>query len=674
MTLKISHYFKLITLIFVLSSSKMVLFGQIAKTQVVQLQANVINDKITLKWPKENYTGKFMIYSRNFGEINYTKIAEVAGTINTYTESANVSSKEYLVSKISSTGSTDALGYIFAGNKYNVPLQKGGVVLLIDSSYISALSNEISTLKQDLINSGWNVYIMYAGRKENVKAVKTRIQKLVDAKTPRPKTLYIIGHVPVPYSGYFSNSGDRPPPDGHVEGSGNHTGAWPADCYYGDFEGIWSDNAVNCTTGSATRHHNIPKDGKFDQSVPPAKIELEIGRLDMFDMSAFSNNDTQLTREYLNRVHLFRMGEINFTKRALIDNNFTGLNLASTGYQNLPCFVGLDSVSDTKDYFTEQNSGSYLWSYGCGAGSYNSCSGIGTSNDFSANKGVFSNAFTMLAGSFFGDYDSKNNLMKAALAAGSFNVCWGGIPKWYLHHMALGLNSGFGAKLTINNDADYFNGAFNGSWNGVFIELLGDPTLTMNHVKPPTNLTAQSTNGNVLLKWNKSADAESYNIYRIDTSNNSITLARTSCGTSSNTTDTFFTDDCNWTSGKYTYAVAAVKLETTGAGTYVNQSMLVNAQIQHVNGLNKMELSKVSISPNPIENQFIIRGLNSNKPVQIEVLNIIGQPLFVFEGQKPDANGMVTIDNKFNFNGLAIIKLNQNGESISFPVVFNHKN
>jgi len=672
MNMKMNYYFKLFAFVTTLFISQLELFAQIAKTQVVQLQASIVNDKITLQWPKESYSGKFIVYSRNFGESNYVKLAEVAGNLNNYNESSSIQAKEYLVSKISSTGSTDALGYIYAGNKFQAPIQKGGVVLLIDSSYLKALSNEINTLKQDLINSGWNVHVLYAGRNENVKAVKSRIQKMVDSKNPRPKTLYIIGHVPVPYSGFFSTIGDRPPPDGHVEGSGNHTGAWPADCYYGDFEGIWSDNSVNCTTGSSTRHHNVPKDGKFDQSIPPGKIELEIGRLDMFDMSAFSNNDTQLTREYLNRVHQFRMGEITFVKRALIDNNFTGLNLASTGYQNFPCFVGLDSVSDTKDYFSSQNTGSYLWSYGCGAGSYNSCNGIGTSNDFSSSKGKFANAFTMLAGSFFGDYDSKNNLMRSALASGSFNVCWGGIPKWYLHHMALGLNSGYGAKLTINNDAEYFNGAFNGSWNGVFIELLGDPTLTMNHVKPPTNLTAQSLNGNVFLKWNKSPDAESYNIYRIDTSKNTITLARASCGVNSNTTDTFFTDDCNWSTGKYTYAVTAAKLETTGSGTYINQSMLVNAEVQHINGLNNHEKSHISITPNPIENQFSIHGLQSNQNTNIEILNLSGQSIFVFEGQKSDGQGKLMIDKNFKFNGLAIIKLQQNSQTISLPVVFNN--
>ena len=143
MNMKMNYYFKLFAFVTTLFISQLELFAQIAKTQVVQLQASIVNDKITLQWPKESYSGKFIVYSRNFGESNYVKLAEVAGNLNNYNESSSIQAKEYLVSKISSTGSTDALGYIYAGNKFQAPIQKGGVVLLIDSSYIKALSNEI---------------------------------------------------------------------------------------------------------------------------------------------------------------------------------------------------------------------------------------------------------------------------------------------------------------------------------------------------------------------------------------------------------------------------------------------------------------------------------------------------------------------------------------------------
>jgi hypothetical protein len=53
--------------------------------------------------------------------------------------------------------------------------------------------------------------------------------------------------------------------------------------------------------------------------------------------------------------------------------------------------------------------------------------------------------------------------------------------------------------LTQNNEDDYFNGAFNQSSKGVFIALLGDPTLPMKPVEMVSNVQAKSVNGNVLL-------------------------------------------------------------------------------------------------------------------------------------------------------------------------------
>jgi len=123
--------------------------------------------------------------------------------------------------------------------------------------------------------------------------------------------------------------------------------------------------------------------------------------VDLFDMTAFSRNDTLLVRKYLNRNHLWRTGQLRSVNRALIDNNFPTLNLASTGYHNFATFFRTDSIFDNRDYFTAQKTGSYLWSYGCGAGSYTSCSGIGATNNFVTDS--LRNIFTILAGSYFGD-------------------------------------------------------------------------------------------------------------------------------------------------------------------------------------------------------------------------------------------------------------------------------
>ena len=676
------HTTTLLFLMFALFSFPNIASAQVAKTQVVQLSAIANSDgTITLKWPKETYAGNFKVYHRNFVHNNnvWSAVdATLAGTVNTWTDATATAGtdREYLVTKVNGT-TTEAFGYIYAGNKFIPKADKGGIILLIDSSYLKALSKEINTLYTDLYSSGYFPTIIFAGRKEKAEAVKTKIKAFVDKAVIRPKAIYIVGHVPVPYSGYFSSNGDRPPPDGHVEGSGNHTGAWPADLYYGELEGFWSDQTVNCTTAGDPRNYNIPNDGKFDQSTVDNPVELEVGRIDMFGMDQFSKNDTLLVKEYLNRVHNFRMGNLSFRRRGLIDNNFTGLNLASTGYQNIPCFVGLDSFSDAVDYFTEQNAGSYLWSYGCGAGSYNSCNGIGTTSDFVANKGKFNNAFTMMAGSFFGDWDSKNNLLRASLASGSLACCWGGIPKWYLHHMAMGVNIGYGAKITQNNANDYFNGNFNGAWNGVFIALMGDPTLTMLQVAPPSNLSIAENQGTTLLKWNASKEkVDGYAVYRIDESKQEWREISSYCPSSANTTtDTFYFDYCKSTplgnnQGKYTYAVRAFRWETTGAGSYRNLSMGVVGQTitTDVNSINQ---TTILAYPNPTHGEIVISGLKGSNRCDIRIVNISGQVLKSVSGSTSES-GEIHVNVADLPDQLLLIQVNQGDKFFTEKVNLTH--
>lgn len=651
------------------------LWGQIAKSQVVQLSATANSDaSITLKWPNENYTGNYVIHHRDFVHANNSwkgPDATLAGNITTWKDTLSKgASREYRVMKVNGS-TTEALGYIYVGNQFKPKPSRGGIVIMVDSSYTKALKSEIATLENDLMADGWFPSYLVVGRNEKVDAVKSKLDAHIKRLPKSPKALYILGHVPVPYSGNYSSNGDRPPPDGHVEGVGNHTGAWPADVYYGTVDCFWGDEIVTCTTGNEARHRNIPGDGKFDQSAPECPIVYELGRVDFFAMDVFSKNDTQLTREYLNRVHDYKMGKTQFRRRGLIDNNFTGLNLASTGYHNLPCFVGLDSFSDAVDYFTEQNAGSYLWSYGCGAGSYASCSGIGTTNDFVANKGKFSNAFTMLAGSYFGDWDSKNNILRGALAAGSLASCWGGIPKWYLHHMGLGQNIGYGAKITQNNVNDYFNGAFNYSWNGVFIALMGDPTLNMLYVKPPSQLSATESNGGTLLKWNRSPEkVDGYVVYRIDQNTLEYKEIASYCGVGTSTTiDTFYFDYCKPTvlnpgSGNYKYAVRAFKWETTGSGSYQNLSLATMANTKYTLSLSDLPNGGITLYPNPSEGKTRVANLPVNAPCSIAVFNAVGQLIQSLDAES-DASGNCVLNLPAGVSGVFEVVVTTSGTQFS---------
>ena len=603
-------------------------WGQVAKTQVLSLSIKPVATGFELSWPENSArTGTYQFFYRELYGSDPTWLSvgnPIQGPASSlvFNTQKNV---EFAAQYLNQNNQAEAIGYIAAG-VLNEPILKGRTILVIDSLISVEAQSQLATLKNDLLASGWFFDELIVKRTDNPEAIKGKIQSLLAKGSFENNTVYIIGHVPVPYSGYFSSTGTLPPPDGHVEGSGNHTGAWPADVFYADFEGIWEDILVKCTTGSQSRHHNIGGDGKFDPSELPGKASVDLGRVDFYDMPAFTESEIELTKEYLERTHKWKMGEIPYVKRALIDNNFGSLNLASTGYHNFSCLIQKDSIFDNRDYFKSQALGNYLWSYGCGAGSYTSCNGIGNTNNFVQykNKDSFNNIFTILAGSYFGDWDSKNNLLRASLAAGSLATFWGGIPKWYVHHMGLGKHIGYGARITQNNSNEYFNGNFNASYRGVHIALIGDPTLTMIPVKPVKNVKATSQNGKVTLTWSPSPDATQYEIYRIDTVNRTYIPVNTSGDCQTLIADTFFVDECNWSSGDYIYGVLAATGTTTPSGMYVNRSLLTTAVVNHINDVVKKAFNEMIFYPNPTNSYLYIRNSNIKSGIW-KVIDVSGR-------------------------------------------------
>lgn len=616
--------------IFIFLFSYKISFSQTGKNQALMIHSTALGaNGVRINWPQLNYSGRYEVFKRAsllVEDWGTTPYATVVGNSNGFTDSLVKEGEafEYTVVKVNTTNSTDALGYIYAGNKLIEPTNFSGVIILLDSNFIIPIANQIQQLTNNLTSEGFKVKLIYAGRNEEVIKVKDRIVSVYKGLNNKVKSLFIIGHVPVPYSGFFSSTGEAPPPDGHVEGSGNHTGAWPADVYYADMINTnWTDVNVTITSGSQTRHHNLPGDKKFDQTKLPNNLDLEVGRVDFFGMSSFKKSDTLLTIEYLNRNNNWRNGKIQTIERALIDDNFTSLNLSSTGYNNFSTLVRADSIFNNRDYLTSQKNGSYLWSYGCGAGSYTSCNGIGNTANFVNDS--FNNIFTILAGSYFGDWDIANNFLKAPLAQSSLASFWGGIPKWYVHHMGLGMNIGYGAKITQNNTTFYFNGGFNASNNSVHIALMGDPTLKMRNLPKVTFLNAESKNNYVYLNWPAVAgNLNGYAVYRVDTMNNIYTKLNKSI-----ITDTFFIDNQNYNNGNFTYAVKAINLETTPSGSYYNTGGAAFVNINHAtNSISKINKNYIdfTIYPNPSNGLFDIKLLNLNNTQSVlKIFDINGK-------------------------------------------------
>lgn len=658
-------YILLFALGFCLSS-----YAQTGKNQSLSVAAQTSSNppSIRFEWPAENFSGNYMIYKRNRLDTAWgSALVSLSGLDSSYTDTDVKIGEDYEYRFYKVQGaSLEALSYLYSGIHKTAPESMGHMVLLIDSSYASALSFELNRLEEDLKAEAWSVERMYAQRNETAAAVKDRIYRKYVDRSEDLRALFIIGHVPVPYSGDFSGSSGFPPPDGHVEGSGNHTGAWPSDSYYGDIFGNYTDQSVNRTTGSQARLHNIPGDGKFDQTIIPGKVLIEIGRVDFFDMPAFAANDTQLLRNYFERNHQYRTARLKSVDRAVLDDNFTSLNLSSTGWQNLTAFFPEDSIlaRPAGDYFTALKSKPYLWSYGCGAGSYSSCNGVGRTSDFASD--TLHNIFTMLAGSYFGDWDSRNNLMRAAIANSALNCFWGGIPKWYVHTMGLGMNIGYGAMATQNNIDNYFNGQFNFSHNKIHIALMGDPSLRLHYLEGASNLLATSAKNKVELEWTPSTEkVAGYMVYRIDKNTNRPFKIHSGI-----IDTTYFVDANNSESGVHQYMVRAMQYDTTTSGSYENLSYGIFTSVNHtfIAGIDDFiieELFDIRSFPNPSNGAFELRFSSlKEQAIQVRLSDISGR-VHLTEKHKTQT-GINNIHFKLESlaNGIYFIRLvNENGQS-----------
>ncbi len=445
-------------------------------------------------------------------------------------------------------------GYIYAGSEVPALENRGTILLLVDNSYVPDLNAEIEQLKLDFILDGWKVEQRLIDSNDSPVNVKTQIQQVYNSVNDLT-SLFLLGNIPVPYSGNIY-------PDTHTE----HKGAWPADLYYGDMDGTWTDETVNITIAFFSENHNVPGDGKFDQSIIPSPIELQVGRVDLSRMFLFNSSEIELTRNYLNKNHAFKTGQVDVVRRGLIDDNFNRqfAACAANGFRNFSTMFGWENI-DEVDYRTTLQNQSYLWSYGCGSGSNVDVSGVTSTANF-ANDNL-KTVFTMLFGSQFGDWNHENNVLRAALASGqTLTNVWAGNPDWFFHHMPMGYNIGFSTIQTQNAD----NGVYLPGKQNIHVALMGDPTLRMHPVLAPTSVnTTISTNGVVNISWDapNNETITGYNIYRANSidgefvkiNNNLITLT------------TF--KDLTPLDGNNVYIVKTIKLESSCSGTYYNPSL-----------------------------------------------------------------------------------------------------
>ncbi len=404
--------------------------------------------RITLSWPPFAAATQYVVYRKAWGTSAWgTAVATLAGSATGYADGAVAvgTAYEYQVRR---TANVTGYGYLATGIALPLVEDRGKVILVVDATMTAALATELLRLQSDLAGDGWTVLRHDVSRTASVPSVKALVKADYSADPTRVKTVFLFGHVPVPYSGSLA-------PDGHSD----HVGAWPADLYYGEMDGTWTDTLTLTGTG---RGSNVPGDGKFDQSYAPGgTVELAVGRVDLANMPAFApKTEVDLLRQYLNKDHGFRVKAWTLPARGLIDDNFGafgGEAFASTGWRAFSAFFGPANVF-ALDWFGTLGGSGYLWAYGCGGGNYTGAGGVGSTSNFAATD--TKTAFTFLFGSYFGDWDVSNNFLRAPLATTSYGLtcAWAGRPAWYVHHMAMGETIGYAARLSQNNSSTYFYG------------------------------------------------------------------------------------------------------------------------------------------------------------------------------------------------------------------------
>lgn len=529
--------------------------AQATSDYAVQVTAAVQSapPRITLSWPAFAGATAHTVYRKAWGSASWgSAIATLAGTATGYADGTVAVGTAYEYEVIR-TAAVTGTGYLATGIDLPLVEDRGKVVLVVDASMAAALAAELARLQRDLAGDGWTVLRHDVARTATVPSVKALIKADYDGDPTHVKSIFLFGHVPVPYSGSIA-------PDGHSD----HVGAWPADLYYGEMDGTWTDTQTLTGTG---RQSNVPGDGKFDQSYAPSgTVELEVGRVDLANMPAFTpKTETDLLRQYLNKDHGFRVKAWTLPARGLIDDNFGafgGEAFASTGWRAFSAFFGPANVF-ALDWFTTLASNGYLWAYGCGGGNYTGAGGVGSTSNFAATD--TKTAFTFLFGSYFGDWDVSNNFLRAPLATTSYGLtcAWAGRPAWVVHHMAMGETIGYAARLSQNNSGTYFYGY----GPEIHIALMGDPTLRMHVVAPPANVTASVGAGTATISWTASADAVAgYHVYRGTTDAGPFTRLTPSLVTATSFVDTAAPG------GSPTYLVRAVKLESNPSGSYWNAS------------------------------------------------------------------------------------------------------
>jgi hypothetical protein len=533
-----------------------------------------------------------------------------------------------------------ATGYIVAGAKV-IPNDRGRVLILVDSTMSGPLASHLDTLVSDLLNEGWDPSLITVPRAETFDGAKVmRVRTLIkDEHRAEPvAAILLVGRVPIPYSGNMA-------PDGHVP---DHLGAWPADGIYGDINGVYNDATVTNDNASRPVNANLPGDGKYDPSIFTTPVEIPVGRVDFYDMPAFAASEVDLLKRYLEKNHTFRTHGWTVKSGGIIDDNFGtyGEVFAASAWRSFVVFGG-DTTVRSGDFFGDlAGPTTYQFAYGCGGGTNTSAGGVGTTADL-ATKPVHA-VFSLLFGSYFGDWNTRDNFLRAAIASDprALTCGWSGRPHWYLHHMAMGEPMGHSVRLSQNNQTivngtlgNYIpnivytnqgSGVASAGDRGVHIALMGDPTLRAEMIPVPAVASATASTeypNKVNLAWTPPTSAvDGYLVYRAKGNDTRFTRI-----TSTPLTEPSYQDSLR-NEGPVRYRIVSLSLRSSASGTYYDMGRGVETSVNTTSVHHAAERgTDLIIAPNPASGEAAMTiTLSDASPLQVSIHDITGRLVWSF--------------------------------------------
>lgn len=485
--------------------------------------------------------------------------------------------------------------YCLAGIRVDRTQPQGRVVIVMPESIQIPLADDLAQFKQDLAAEGWIVHTVptpdgadLAGqdpRNAVHVGIRDDIRAIYNAHPGEVKQVILFGRVPVARSGSGSPLWR---PDGH-----GILGANAADAWYADVDNTWTDLASLNPQGAydlRSEWLNFPGDGRWDQinfTDDPDAFEMGWGRIDFRQPLAHraSGSELEALRSYLRKLHRYKTASDDFRpgrrgiSRGGFDHNdedFAREIAPLTGLANMEFITrsdwNLTAPGDADAGYSNVHGPYFFYMKGDMAPSLSS----------NLSRALIWSGWQ----SHFGYWDYDWNMAARIGEPDSFTLAWtwnalGLRYSWHLFGMGNCL--GDVMRGSINNQG-YLTGLYGSRTNRptndyqgwLFMNILGDPTIRLFPVKPVTQLNAafNPATNSARLVWLASPEATAgYHVYTANAPAGPYTRLTTEPIHPGSLDGPLSWVDPDPLIAPIHYMVRAIRLESTGGGTYLNPSI-----------------------------------------------------------------------------------------------------